>query len=102
MDHYTLSKDPDARTGHKTADSSFFGFKTHIAMTEERIITAAVVTSGEKGDGPEFPALLEQSQRNGIQVETIIGDAAYSGKENIKMANEQDIQIIAKMNPSIT
>src|SRR5665648_1150314 len=33
QDHYTLSKDPDARTGHKTADSSFFGFKTHIAMT---------------------------------------------------------------------
>ena len=46
QDHYTLSKDPDARTGHKTADSSFFRFKTHIAMTEERIITAAVVTSG--------------------------------------------------------
>jgi transposase len=53
QDHFTLSKDPDARTGHKTQDSSFFGFKTHIAMTEERIITAAVVTSGEKGDGFE-------------------------------------------------
>jgi hypothetical protein len=102
QDHFTLSKDPDARTGHKTQDSSFFGYKTHLAMTEERIITAAVVTSGEKGDGPELPALLEQSQRNGIQVETIIGDAAYSGKENIKMANEQDIQIVAKLNPSIT
>jgi hypothetical protein len=37
------------------ADSSFFGYKTHLAMTEERIITAAVVTSGEKGDGPELP-----------------------------------------------
>jgi len=46
-------KDRDARTGHKSADSSFFGYKTHLAMTEERIITAAVVTSGEKGDGPE-------------------------------------------------
>ena len=43
-----LSKDADAKVGHKTADTSFFGYKTHIAMTEERIITAAVVTSGEK------------------------------------------------------
>jgi len=102
QDHFTLSKDPDARTGHKTHDSSFFGYKTHLAMTEERIITAAVVTSGEKGDGPELPALLEVSQRNGIQVETIIGDAAYSGKENIKMAKEQEIEIVAKLNPSIT
>jgi transposase len=102
QDHYTLSKDPDARTGHKTQDSSFFGFKTHIAMTEERIITAALVTSGEKGDGPELPALLEISQDNGIEVDTIIGDAAYSGKENLKIAGEQEIKIVAKLNPSIT
>jgi transposase len=102
QDHYTLSKDPDARTGHKTQDTSFFGFKTHIAMTEERIITAAVVTSAEKGDGPELPALLEISQDNGIEVDTIIGDAAYSGKENLKIASEQEIKIVAKLNPSIT
>lgn len=102
QDHYTLSKDPDARTGHKTQDSSFFGFKTHIAMTEERIITAAVVTSAEKGDGPELPALLEISQVNGIKVDTIIGDAAYSGKENLKIAGEQNMKIVAKLNPSIT
>lgn len=101
QDHYTLSKDPDARIGHKTEDSSFFGFKTHIAMTEERIITAAVVTSGEKGDGPELTALLETSQDNGIQVDTVIGDAAYSGKDNLKMAGEQEIKIVAKLNPSI-
>jgi len=47
-------------------------------MTEERIITAAVITSGEKGDGPELPKLLEISQNNGIEVDTIVGDAAYS------------------------
>lgn len=102
LDHYTLSKDPDARTGHKTADTSFFGFKTHIAMTEERIITAAVVTSGEKGDGHELPALLAASQENGIEVNTIIGDAAYSGKENLELASGQDIKIVAKLSPSIT
>ncbi|MEI6575068.1 MAG: IS1182 family transposase [Bacteroidota bacterium] len=101
QDHYTLSKDSDARTGHKTQDSSFFGYKTHLAMTEERIITAAVVTSGEKGDGPELPELLENNQKNGIQVETIIGDTAYAGKENLKIAKDQGIQIVATMNPAI-
>ena len=44
-DHYDVSKDGDARTGHKTKDSSFFGYKTHIAINQERLITAAVVTS---------------------------------------------------------
>lgn len=33
------SKNQDAKVGHKTADTSFFGYKTHIAMTPERIIT---------------------------------------------------------------
>ncbi len=104
QENYTLSKDRDARTGHKSADSKFFGYKTHLAMTEERIITAAVVTSGEKGDGPELPMLLEISQDNGIEVDTIIGDSAYSGKENLKLKDKDDqhIKIVAKMNTSIT
>ncbi len=104
QEHYTLSKDPDARTGHKAADSSFFGYKTHLAMSEERIITAAVVTSGEKGDGPELPKLVEISQANGIQVEAVIGDAAYSGKENLSLQNKQGqpIKVVSRLNPSIT
>lgn len=101
QENQTLSKDTDAKIGHKSADSSFFGYKTHIAMTEERIITAAIVTSGEKGDGPELPKLLEISQENGIDVDTVIGDAAYSGKENLKLTHEQDIKVVAKLNPSI-
>lgn len=97
-----FSKDTEAKTGHKSADSPFFGYKTHLAMSEERIITAAVVTSGEKGDGPELPKLLKISQENGMDVEAIIGDAAYSGKENLKIARDQSIKIVAKLNPSIT
>jgi len=101
QENYILSKDRDARTGHKSADSSFFGYKTHLAMTEERIITAAVVTSGEKGDGPELPKLLEISQSNGIEVDTVIGDSAYSGKENLDLTGRQDIKVVARLNPSI-
>lgn len=102
QENITLSKDADAKIGHKSAESSFFGYKTHLAMTEERIITAAVVTSGEKGDGPELPKLLEISQENGIDVDAIIGDAAYSGKENLKITSEQNIKVVARLNPSIT
>ena len=102
QENLTLSKDTDAKIGHKSAESSFFGYKTHLAMTEERIITAAVVTSGEKGDGPELTKLLEISQENGIDVEAIIGDAAYSGKENLKITSEQNIKVVARLNPSIT
>lgn len=101
QENFTLSKDTDAKIGHKSADSSFFGYKTHLAMTEERIITAAVVTSGEKGDGPELPKLLEISQENGIDVDTIIGDGAYTGKENLKLTREQNIKVVARLNVTI-
>jgi hypothetical protein len=100
--HTIISKDTDAKTGHKSADSSFFGYKTHIAMTEERIITAVVVSSGEKGDGPFLPKLLALSQANGMSVDTIIGDTAYSGKENLAIAKAQGIQVVAKLQPSIS
>lgn len=101
-EYYLLSRDDQARLGHKSVDSSFFGYKTHLAMTEERLITAAVVTTGEKGDGPELPQLLEISRQNGMEVDTIIGDAAYSGKDNLRLAKEQDIDIIAKLNPAVS
>ena len=96
------SKDGDAKIGHKSAESSFFGYKTHIAMTEERIITAAVVTSGEKTDGPQLSKLLEISQENGMEVDTIIGDTAYSATDNIKLTSAQNIKIVAKLNPSVS
>ena len=103
-DHYTTSKDEDARMGHKSEDSSFFGYKTHIAMSDERIITAAVVTSGEKGDGPQLESLVEQSRSNGMEVDTVIGDTAYSGTENLRLAENEKkgFELVAKLHPVIS
>lgn len=97
-----LSKDNDAKIGHKTYDTSFFGYKTHIAMTEERIITAATVTSGEKHDGKQLKSLTEKSSKAGITIENIIGDAAYSEKDNIDYAKENEINLIAKLSKTVT
>ena len=102
QDHYTTSKDKDARVGHKTRDDHFFGYKSHIAMTPERIITAATVTSGDRGDGPQLPELVEKSRQNGIEVDTVIGDTAYSGDSNLKQAQEEGYRIVAKVNPAIS
>ena len=95
-------KDKDAKVGHKTADTSFFGYKTHIAMTPERIITAAVITSGEKHDGKELQTLVEKSQANGIEVEAVIGDGAYSEKENIEYCEENNIKLASKSSKKVT
>lgn len=96
------SKDKDAKIGHKTADTAFFGYKTHIAMTPERIITAATITSGEKHDGKQLQTLIEKSQQNGIEVEAVIGDGAYSEKENIQYCEDNNIKLASKLSKCIT
>ena len=96
------SKDQDAKIGHKTADTSFFGYKTHIAMTPERIITAATVTTGEKHDGKQLRNLIEKSTYNGIEVEAIIGDGAYSEKENLDYCSENEIKNVSKLSKTVT
>lgn len=102
LEKLELSKDTDAKTGHKTHDTSFFGYKTHLAMSEERIITAAVVTSGEKHDGKQLKELVEKSEKTGFEVEEIIGDAAYSEKENIEYAKKENIALVSKLNRAVT
>lgn len=102
LEHLETSKDADAKTGHKTADTSFFGYKTHIAMSEERIITAATVTSGEKTDGKELPELVRKSREAGMEVEMVIGDKAYSEQKNIESAKEGGYELISRLNSIIT
>ena len=40
----------------------------------------------EKTDGKELPALIQKSREAGMEIETVIGDKAYSSKENIDAA----------------
>lgn len=88
LEHLKQSKDEEAAVGHKSADTSFFGTKTHIAMTEEGIITAATVTSGEAADGNQLKTLVEKSRDAGVDVEIVVSDGAYSTKENLDYAKE--------------
>jgi transposase len=95
-------QDQDAKFGHKSPTNTFFGYKTHMAMTEERLITAVQVTSGEACDGDVMRNLAEQSSKNGIAVREINGDTAYSTGANIEYCNGNDIRLISPLNPIIS
>lgn len=77
-------------------------YKEHLAMTDERIITACVVTSGEKSDGPVLENLYQKSKENGVIIEAIVGDKAYSGKDNIKFTTKERVHLVAKLHPAIS
>src|SRR5215510_1818820 len=100
LEHLSTSADKAAKVGHKRVDTSFFGYKTHIAMTEEGIITAAVVTSGEKHDGKQLTGLVEKSCAAGMEVKAVIGDGAFSEKDNIEYAKGK-FELVSKLHPGV-
>lgn len=93
--------DPDARFGWKSSVKSFFGYKEHIAMTEEEIITAIEVTGGSEDEGKQLGTLLKKSKEAGIDVNEVIGDTAYSGKDNLAVMKQDHIQPVVPLNPIV-
>jgi len=93
--------DEDARFGHKTSTTTFFGYKTHIAMSEDRIITGLEVTDGSKTDGAQLPILLDKSKQNGILVSEIVGDMAYVSDDNLAVCKENNVELYARTNPAV-
>lgn len=93
--------DEDARFGHKTPTSTFFGYKNHMAITEEGIITAVEVTDGAQPDGKQLPKLIEKSVQNGVDVKEVIGDMAYVSDQNLAVCEEKDITLYAKTNSAV-
>ncbi len=93
--------DPDARFGWKSNSKSFFGYKEHIAMTEEEIITALVVTPGSTDDGKQLPVLLEQTTANGVSVNEIMADKAYSSKGNLAKMKTENISPMVPLHPIV-
>ncbi|EAZ87132.1 hypothetical protein BB14905_01970 [Bacillus sp. B14905] len=71
-------------------------------MSDERIITAAVITTGEKSDGKYLQEFIEKSTQAGMKINKVIGDAAYSEKANIEYTKEEKIALVAKLNPILT
>lgn len=92
--------DKDARFGHKTATSTFYGYKNHMAMTEERLIAGISVTHGGAPDGQELPGLIEKVQKNGIKVTEVIGDMAYVSDDNLEACGKE-IVLIARTNTAV-
>ena len=93
--------DPDARVGYKSKDSSFFGYKTEFTMTtDERIITAVDVHSGEYVDGDGFHELLKRTEEAGVKVETVTGDKAYFRKDILDELEQKKIESIIPVSAS--
>jgi len=81
--------DKDARVGNKTKTSQFFGYKDEFMMTtDERIITAVAIHSGEYVDGAGFKDLIDRTKQSGINSSEFYGDKAYFRKDILDTIKE--------------
>ena len=96
------SQDEDAKIGHKSEEQDFFGFKNHLAMTEEGIIAGATVTSGTASDAKEFEPIIEQALDAGIEVKNASGDKAFSTSKIIKYCKGKNINLLSKLKENVT
>ena len=93
--------DQDARVGYKSKTDSFFGYKTEFSMiTDERIITAVGVHSGEYVGGTEYLNLLEKTEEAGVNVETVTADKAYFRKDILDELAQRTIERVIPVSAS--
>lgn len=93
--------DKDARVGSKSKTSQFFGYKDeYIMTTDERIITAVDVHSGEYVDGSEFHELLEKTKESGINPTEVYGDKAYFRKDILDIIKGNKAEAYIPVNAS--
>ncbi|HYR62302.1 MAG TPA: transposase, partial [Actinomycetota bacterium] len=93
--------DPEMRHGRKSASRKFDGYKMDV-MTEEHteLVLGVEIRSGNAGDGEGAAPLLEQVQTiEGIEVEQLLGDMAYSDGDTRVAVEELGAELVAKVPP---
>lgn len=93
--------DPDARFGRKSKSKTFYGYKNHLGMTEEEIITVVHVTPGNEDDGKQLKTLVNKAINQQLMVEEVLADTAYSGKDNLSFLQKEEIKASIPLNPAV-
>lgn len=78
--------DTDARHGVKSPKRMFSGYKAHIALDENEIVTSIDLLPGNQNEGSRLSQLLEKEEAKGIKGEAVVADALYDSvfnRENI-------------------
>jgi Transposase DDE domain/Transposase domain (DUF772) len=85
--------DMEARWGH-TSRGKFRGFKLHAAVNQLGLPLRAIVTPGNRYDGPFLPKLIED-----LEADYVLADAAYYSKKNFRAVEAIDAEPVIACNP---
>src|SRR5947207_2565645 len=100
-DRIISTSDTEMRHGRKSASRKFDGYKMDVMTDEARALVLGVeIRSGSAGAGPGAAPLLDRVQAvDGIEVETLLGDMAYSDGDTRVAVEELGTELVAKVPP---
>ena len=100
-DRVISPSDPEMRHGRKSASRRFDGHKFDLMTDEEsELILGVEVRAGNAGDGDGAAALLEEVQGvDGVEVDTLLGDMAYSDGDVREAVEQAGAEMVAKAPP---
>jgi len=85
--------DMEADWGH-TGRGKFRGFKLHAVVNQFGLPLRALITPGNKYDGPFLPKLIED-----LDADYVLADAAYYSKRNFRAVEDIDAEPVIACNP---
>ncbi len=90
------------RHGRKSASRRFDGHKLDVVTDEDsELVLGVEVRAGNASDGEGAAPLLEAVQQvSGIEVETLLGDMAYSDGDVREAVEEAGAEMVAKVPPT--
>ena len=101
-DRVISHSDPEMRHGRKSASRRFDGHKLDVITDEaSELILGVDVRPGNAGDGEGAAPLLGEVQDvDGVEVETLLGDMAYSDGDVREAVEETGADLVAKVPPT--
>lgn len=100
-DRVISHSDPEMRHGRKSASRRFDGHKLDVLTDEEsELVLGVEVRAGNAGDGEGAAPLVCHAQRvEGIDIETLLGDMAYSDGDVREAVEAAGVEMVAKVPP---
>jgi hypothetical protein len=100
-DRIVSHSDPEMRHGRKSASRRFDGHKLDVMTDEDSELFLGVdVRAGNAGDGDGAAPLLGKVQAtDGVDVERMLGDMAYSDGDVREAVEAEGVELVAKVPP---
>jgi hypothetical protein len=100
-DRVVSHADPEMRHGRKSASRRFDGHKLDVMIDEDSELVLGVdVRAGNAGDGEgAVPLLKDVQETEGIEIDTLLGDMAYSDGDVREAVEAEGTEMVAKVPP---